>query len=981
MSESDSEVQRARICSESEPNILLERQTAQLQEKIDDLTKENMQLKAQFEQALKLTSKFDKTTQENMRLSKELSNIKLEKENLSNRLEILVKAREELEAKIVHERQENEKARRAEREAFEKELADMKTRVKQQISDVSADNESLQEQKDGFVTKVKMLENDAERVLKSAGEFFRAKFHSLAELTEYLDKPVVPVTVKKEAGRGDVEQLKSKVRSLEKANAKLKKIVAKLEAQAKTPKTSVKKDADDARKKLQMEIQEKEMVIESQQKQIEALEANVAKLKGQSKADVPARGPFERVFASSFEEAPALVKGDDQTEELEKRIRALKREVSASRDKCETLEDEKKRLERDNESVRAENKKLQTELAGVQKKVLLQSEELAKANGELDAKRQQLKTLAARELKVETLKAREANFEVKIKSLEGEITDLQREREDLQKVVEDHERQVANLTEEVEKRDMLIRDAKSEIDKRDINDRNAPKSQDPISQFTLKCSLFDTDLSGEIDKIVATIGLQTGTKIQNIYKVIYQYYSAKLGDMEKNMKRESDEFQTITKSINQFLVQICVMLSLRQVTVDEFVSRGGHELITSAISDMRASYDEARRGRDSLQTFVQKFQETFDLETTTDQSSMLAQLKKVMSRLELQKQKTAKRTKQIAKLRQVNTYLERQLQTKTSDLKAEKQQLQDEIDSLSNDVKELTAAGQRQKRQINSLEQELTDKQQQQEESEAALVAQQQRLRTEQVSIENELRNQIQTLSSNNDGLTAQVGDLESALSQMKRQLQDAKSLVVEKEKQITKLQTGQTDLEHEMRKQSESEKISITETYERTIAELRQQCEDQRQDMKRLESEMQIVEKGEKATKTSMSQLKAAYEKLQREMAARLEQAECERKLVESTAKSRIVAAETTYRAKSEENKARFESEKRKIFVFVADQFRQYFDPHETIDENSFRAMILRVKEALNRLTVCDNSVRRLVGAEFQQRTDEAVCHAMLAA
>ena len=93
-----------------------------------------------------------------------------------------------------------------------------------------------------------------------------------------------------------------------------------------------------------------------------------------------------------------------------------------------------------------------------------------------------------------------------------------------------------------------------------------------------------------------------------------------------------------------------------------------------------------------------------------------------------------------------------------------------------------------------------------------------------------------------NQAVVSQLNAEKELTKQLNQQVSAQKQeidrlIVVEKEKQITKLQTGQTDLEHEMRKQSESEKISITETYERTIAELKQQCEDQRKDMKRLES------------------------------------------------------------------------------------------------------------------------------------------------
>lgn len=969
------------ICRETESHILLESQITQLQEKIDMVTKENVQLKAQFAQAVQLSSDFEKATQENVQLSKELSNIKLQKEDLENRLAILVKAREELEAAILHEKRENEKARLAERGLYEKELADAKAKTKQEIDLVTAEHRRLEDEKDTFMTKVKQMENERERLLSSANEYFKLRFHSLGELTEHLDKPVlVPIT---STGPNSVDSTndKSKLHALEKANAKLKQRVLKLETQIKKMEKKKTTDADPTGKQMNMEIEEKDMVISNQQNQIKALEAQVLRLKAPTPNESIHTGTFERVFTSSFERPPYSVTDNDsetRIEELQRQMRSLKRELGTCQDSCQTLTAEKNKLERDKEDTGNKQKKLESELTEAQTKLKACSEELDQAKQELDRTKKQVKILSTRELKIETLLAKEANFSNKIQALESEIGDLQTEREDLRKVITDRDRQIKNMSEQLEKQDRQMKDMKSELDRKDIIQANTPKVEDPLSHFSLKCSLFDTTLCAEIDKIVATMGLQISSKVQNIYKAIHQYYSSKLTDLEEAAKSESDKVQAMSKSINQFLIEVCVLLSLRQISVDEFVSRNGQEFITSSITDIRTSYDEIRRSRDSFQAFAKRFQEAFGLEITTDPPKLVSQLKDVHSILEMQKHKLSKRTKQCSKLKKSILLVQRQLETRTSDLNEESERLQAEIAKLTNDVKELTVQSQKQKRRIHDLEQDLAEQIQLQEESEAAAATQQQRLVTEQANAETELRNQIRDLTTKNEEANLKISEYEAALAKAKKQLEAANVSITAREQEAAKIETQRSQLEQQMKMKCEDEKASIVQTYERTIQNLKQQCEEQRRDVTNLQSELKIAQKGQTNSKTHFAQLKLAYESLQREMMARLEQAERERKLTESSARSRIVAAETALVAKSAENSASFESEKRRIYLFVAEQFRQFFDPHKTIDEKSFRDLIMRVKRELDRLSACDNSVRRIVGAEFQQRTDDAVCQAL---
>jgi predicted sulfurtransferase len=63
---------------------------------------------------------------------------------------------------------------------------------------------------------------------------------------------------------------------------------------------------------------------------------------------------------------------------------------------------------------------------------------------------------------------------------------------------------------------------------------------------------------------------------------------------------------------------------------------------------------------------------------------------------------------------------------------------------------------------------------------------------------------------------------------------------------------------------------------------------------------------------------------------------------------------------------------------AFAADHFRMFLNIEEGIDEEAFKRMIMKVKDQITQLETSDMVVRRLVGADQGQRTEDAVVQAL---
>jgi DNA repair exonuclease SbcCD ATPase subunit len=83
-----------------------------------------------------------------------------------------------------------------------------------------------------------------------------------------------------------------------------------------------------------------------------------------------------------------------------------------------------------------------------------------------------------------------------------------------------------------------------------------------------------------------------------------------------------DRHERIEKTLRHFLGNICSLLSLRQMSTDEFLSTRGIESIGSAVLEHRSNYDQAKRRSADLTLILNQFRESFQLPEVSDASAI-----------------------------------------------------------------------------------------------------------------------------------------------------------------------------------------------------------------------------------------------------------------------------------------------------------------------------------------------------------------------
>lgn len=824
-------------------------------------------LREQFNGAMAIAERVESVVRENQELAEELARARLETNALESKVELLVRARVDIDAAGERERCEVEDARRVQRQAFERELADVKETARQKAVETEKENRRMGMEVDALTTKLQEIDGDAKRTIKHASAYFRRDFDDLGELAMFLEKACSVTDPGRDRRRA--KKYKSQVKQLRTAKHRLEAELARLERNT--------VNVEDVRR-YKVEIEQKDAMLRDMSRQVTQLQAQAFRVKE------PLRREIVRPLVIG-ESPPAVrvVKNSVDVEELEEKLRKMTKEMKQWKEKARNAIDNEKRMERENEDLKTENQRMRAEAVELQMKIQVKENEVTSAKAVLE---EQKRRVEETQDEVQNVKEKLKTVTKLLETKETENRTLQHEKDEAISAVETRLQTISNLREKVEKKSAKIEELKNEMEKMEAQ---RPKQEDQVSPVILKCSFFEREVTEAIDDVIAS-GLTFEAKLQSIYKTIHTHFVKKLAESNNRERQLAENNELAMKKVSQFLSSASVLLSVRQITADDFFAKDGVDVLVQAVSDMRARNDELNHAREALLMFIRRFQETFHLEVTIDATCILSQIEELKSLLQLQKKKLTKRTKLCKKLKCTVREMQEKQQNRIYRLKSEKKILQKELAAKSAELTEVTMIVQKQQRKIRSF--------------------------TEQDTHEHQ-----------------DIAAYEDALTKLRNELAISRSALADRENAIIQLKT---------------ETREAQTTLENKLKTLKTKYKERGQEVETLSSNLHSCEKAKAATKARLAQLEQSNEKLQQELAETKADAARIRKISESTTRSQICAAEANCATRIQETCAKLQEEKRHVYAFLADQFRDFFNPSEPLDERSIYTLVARVKHEL---------------------------------
>lgn len=1008
----DSEQQ---FCSDADPQRSSSDQIIKLKEQIETLQKENQSLQAQFEGSLAITNQIEAINNELLQTKTQNRKLVAENEDLKHRLDLAIKAKKELADQIAEEKKNNAQTRSENYLNTRQEIDRQKAAFQQKLDDANKQLVELTAQLDARDVTKKIVDGKIDRIVQNAQRFFNQEFSSFDNLAAFLAQPpapvqkpqtpsavAIPIQAKQRRNSmpddsrinelaSKLKSTKAKVRDLTETNQKLQAQLAQLVAENQNLAQESKKVVASYEAKLDdqdRQIKEKSAKISSLEVQVNNLvshpEKKTVKVAKEPEVSVPQVKPQVVVQKVVDEDKIKEIK-DEAAHDKQKFIEestALKSQLNNAQIKNNELSQKLSALQAEFDKLKSENSKQKNEIdtmTVLKDNALKEAESLrtalhARMPKPVEPKKEK-PLITKEELKKlrETVESQKKEIlALNIQVNKGEDT-IQQQRSD----IADAKAKSATLEENIKQLTMDLNEAKCQLARKPV-----PTVEDVLPADLWRTNDFGTKVAEEINAIARNTSLQPVSKLRSIYSTIREDVNSKFNKLTEVNEELADQLADIQTAVGEFLIDISVSLFDKAFTFDEFMKVGGNAIV-SEIQMLRSENDNMKHKYDALQTTldsvtsvlqlpesanVNQILDTFDIITRQlqERTEMLAETKKKFKLLKISYQEASEKSQQHEEqiLAEHNEMAEA-LQKAESDNKALADDLtkaKTELDAKDSQLQ--TALG-----QIKELQDDI----------QAAVdkVINEAKAEVEQKNVDlqqsvDKAQKTIADQEKKNTDNDKKIKDLEAALNQLTTEKLELNAA-------LNTIKAESEEREAELMKKCEEEKAAIKAQFDSAVQQLSAQCAKQLEDITKMAADNSTNEQKMIAIRAAAKKILCEKRKAESDAKFAQEQFERNRRLVEAQARAKIVNAENLFNSKLEEERAAHESDQRRIFTFVAEAFKNFFNPSANFSERNFRQMIEQVKDELTRLNTSDENIRRMLGAGEKQTTEDAVAMLLL--
>jgi chromosome segregation ATPase len=211
-------------------------------------------------------------------------------------------------------------------------------------------------------------------------------------------------------------------------------------------------------------------------------------------------------------------------------------------------------------------------------------------------------------------------------------------------------------------------------------------------------------------------------------------------------------------------------------------------------------------------------------------------------------------------------------------------------------------------------------------------------------------------------------------IESLKQTIQKQKATIADKSGELEGLSRAHSSDIAKLANQGKAERQNLIDSYEKALSEVSQQCESLRRDLQQLSENLSSEVAKYRKLKRQQATLQAEKMKLERDLSATAERSERDRKLHEATLQSASVTLAANCQQKAAELRSECERDKRRIFAFVAEVFRDFCDVSQSLDERAFRALLSRVKDEFSRMAESETTVRRILGGSPSEPIEDLI-------
>lgn len=1044
-----------------------------LLETIDQLRKENQELKSQFNEAVSISETVEEIHKKNTNLVSELRQSKSEKEDLQRRLNISMQTINELNDKYEKLKKLHSTQFTSDKENACKEIEKVKDEEKIKIEKLESELAKKKTELEEYSVSIQLFKSKIDRAVQNGERYFHTKIADFDTLITILNKPTFPTTGEENVQlpmplpetssksnrqlKNTIKKYKSKMKNLEEEKDQeidaLKKDLFELKneftKQKKNYETKIQQLVEDhqlSQDKSNLTIQnlenkignlKKERTLQSndslfgdnfsynlqnQQQQLIQQQQQIEQMEQQKKVQFQQQAQNELQIQQKKQQQLLAAKNKEVEEQYQNKINELQNKLQTAeklRDEynhqSEAKEQEKQKLELDFERVKGELSSLkiiynecQNEIKSL--RTALHTSSSPQAISSLQAsEKEHVNNASNRMMKlIDSQKA-------EIKRLNENKEKDSFEKNQLQKKLKELENELADCEKKYQKTQESFDEYCLEMQR-----QPKPSAEDFVPSSAFLCpELFgdNKNLANSIERIALNSSLQPISKIRNSFKAIINHYETQIESVRSLMKEMNDENEKVKHLFNKFLIDSSLIVNEQPITLDDFLNSNSnstsnyiqklsqiknkngflehkcsyyHELL-NRIKDSLNSGNPDKNKNINNNNNLRKINflspnlvdcdpnncERVDCEII-DADEILERIDQFRFAIVEQGRQLKQRSKQLKQVLKSYSNVKKENDKYAKGLAM---QLEETRNSLDNSEGKLEAQG----NLIKKMKQEALQNSQEIEN----LRSEKTQMETElkQMSenalsvLSNKMKEKEEVLKKDLTQMNKKLNDVEAEKAEILRQLEVCKKMLQSEKINVRKLEDEMTKLRGEMNDKElkaqtrlKEEKKQLKDSFERTFDQLRQQCETYRNDVQKMVKSLADSEESAKQAKYQLVSMQNERNHLIEVLKSTEETNNRQKKLFETSLKAKLMAQDTEYNRKIEDIRGENELNLRKMFSFVADSFRAYFNPCIQIDEKSFRIVVEKVRREMERLNEVDSSIRRMLGASDHQSTEDAV-------
>lgn len=987
----------------------------QLKQDNERLTDLVFSLKSQLNQALEFSEQNELLIRENSTLKSKVRNLEANNDELVRRMEIQLKLIDEGKAKLASEKSNYNRLDNPDLQRILKE----NSRMAKIIENLNIDIDKRDKLLSSAQAKNDSMAEEINRLLKVSQEKFSTIFKSVSGLTSFIE--VLPEAKDTQ----DELNLSSKVQIVEEHQKEVQKLTKKLEKEKKARQAAessfhmnnssleterfqymhqiqtLKSQLDEARHDLELANMYKEQYEKNMQKDLSDLRAKNKSLES-------------KLNQISHENK---LMHNDQT------VYNLQRELSQCKAQYENLQRENRennalnsKLHQKESQYRAKIKVLEDQLETSANKLKDCKSHIAILTAEVDALKCERSSLVLEktslEDQVKTTNARLTNSELALqqnKNMKSEHESFVIKHETsvstLEEIIAFQKKEIKNLYDE---RDRIIsiltrqasviksveskltefaseiRDLKKQLkqaNKKLQEEANKPpvSFEPPVTAWFN--SEFPSDLCNQISKYAQSETIDLPVKLRNVLSLIGEYYNQKISSLNLNHNEELYKLNRELSVADKFLSSIGKIYERHDLNVKNLVddNRLGLSFIDQ-ITQCHQNYMAANQQNQKLQESLSSIYKNFESRTPKEFQDSLDKLCDHVNSLK----------QQLKSEREENQSCKKQLKQNEKTLNAKFASMMEQISQMENDivnknseieelrvkVRDLTLTVNQQKCELNNC---LCEKDNQlnelKNEHESNLSKLRSKYETERINSSAELTKRDEII----DRLKTQIVSLESEIDTWRRNYDLILSTKEEKDRQISNLLEQLELSDKEYRDRADFEREKLKEQYDMFVNGLKNKNTELVGAHEAASALLQEANNRNKEISERFSSLQRAYDDLKYKTTISNEEVERERKFIEMKNRYELLRQETRYQSVIDDLKASFTIEKRKIISYIAQNFRQYFDAKHELEEESFKIIVTKAREELDRLLNQETSIRHLLGLTSKASIEDAVAKLIL--